>query len=318
MPTSDAVHVAFASSAEFLPYCSVAMRSCLDHAPANTVVHLLHDGALTDHPRVEEVRAMVTAAGAELQVHGIDRDGLGRLPVNEQYRPVVFLYYLLPELLPDVERALYLDSDLLVEESVAPLFDTDLGDSPLGAIANVVRPEDRPRLASLGIPDHRRYLNSGVLLLDLDKWRRGDITSKLFEVATRRADEIDFADQDTLNLTLGDSWVAMHPRWNAQYTLWTDPDIAADIYGAEQVTEALASPAIVHFEGPGVSKPWHALNTHPRRSEWWATMARTPWAGTRPEDHGLVTSALRYLPERTRLRVYWQFAQWRKRRSRVR
>jgi lipopolysaccharide biosynthesis glycosyltransferase len=309
--------VAFASSAEFLPYCSVAMRSCLDHAPANTVVHLLHDGALTDHPSVGQLRAMVTAAGAELQLHGIDRDGLGRLPINEQYRPVVFLYYLLPELLPDVGRALYLDSDLLVEESIAPLLETDLGDAPLGAIANVVPPADRPRLAALGIPDYRRYLNSGVLLLDLEQWRREDMTSKLFHVATSRADEIDFADQDTLNLTLGDRWRPMHPRWNAQYTLWTDPVTSAEVFGAEQVAEALASPAIVHFEGPGVCKPWHALNTHPRRREWWETMARTPWAGSKAEDSGVITSALRLLPENARLRAYWRLLRLRQRRSRV-
>lgn len=312
-----AAHIAFASSAEFLPYCSVAMRSCLDHASGETVVHLLHDGALTAHPGVERLHEMVGSAGAELQVHGIDSQALGRLPTTDQYRPVVFLYYLLPELLPDVERALYLDSDVLVTAPTRPLLQTDLGGAPLGAVANVVPVDDRPRLAALGIPDYRRFLNSGVLVLDLERWRRDDITAKLFDVAKRRAGEILYADQDTLNLFFEGSWHALHPRWNAQYTLWTHPDVAADVFGAATVAEAIAGPAVVHFEGPGVCKPWHALNTHPRRLEWWDTLSRTPWAGTPAEDSGVITSALRLLPERTRLRAYWRFVRWRQRRSPV-
>jgi lipopolysaccharide biosynthesis glycosyltransferase len=308
-------HVAFTSSAEFLPWCSVAMRSCLDNLSGGVVVHLLHNGALDDHPGIPPLEAMVVAAGGRLQVHGIDKGTLGSLPLTEQYGTVVFLYYLLPQLLPDVERVLYIDADTLTVSSLDELFATDLEGAPFGAIANIVPPAERPRIEALGIKDHRRFLNSGVLLLDLDRFRAEDATETLFRTARERAHEITYADQDTLNLVFDGRWRALHPRWNAQYTLWTAPDTAAEVFGRDQAEEARTSPAVVHFEGPGVCKPWHALNAHPLRRMWWDTLALTPWAGTPAEDRGAATTALRYLPEWARLRAYWRLLRWRERRS---
>ena len=84
------------------------------------------------------------------------------------------------------------------------------------------------------------------------------------------------------------------------------------MYGAEAAADARGNPAILHFEGPSLCKPWHALNTHPWRERWWATLARTPWAGTRPEDRGPATMALRFFPERLRIRAYGRLLRWRR------
>ncbi|HEV3352831.1 MAG TPA: glycosyltransferase family 8 protein, partial [Acidimicrobiales bacterium] len=207
--------MAFTSSAEFLPYCSVAIRSCLDNLGGDVTVHLLHDGALTGHARLPELEAMVASFGAALEVHGVDKDALGALPLTEQYRTVVFLYYLLPQLVPEASRVLYLDADLLVTGPLDDLVATDLAGAPLAAVANVVPLYERARIQALGIANPLRYLNSGVLLLDLDWWRAHDATETLFATALARADEITYADQDTLNIVFDGRWHALHPRWNA-------------------------------------------------------------------------------------------------------
>ena len=77
----------------------------------------------------------------------------------------------MPELLPEVERVLYLDVDTLALDDLAPLWRTDLGDAYVGAVTNVFQPDHLFHAAELGIRPED-YFNSGVLLLDLAALRR--------------------------------------------------------------------------------------------------------------------------------------------------
>jgi lipopolysaccharide biosynthesis glycosyltransferase len=278
-------------------------------------VHLLHDGTLATHPGLEMLRGMVKASGAELRVHSVADDGVPALPAMGRYGSVVWLRFLLPDLLPEVARVLYLDADTLVLSPLAPLFATDLGGAPLGAVPNVVMADQRARLLALGLDDYRQFLNSGVLLLDLDRFREEGATSTLLRIAATRADDLLWPDQDTLNLVFAGRWHALHPRWNAQNTFWSEPAVAAEILGTGPLAEARRSPAILHFEGPSLCKPWHALNAHPWRRVWHATLARTPWAGTPTEDRGAATAVLRLMPEDLRIRAYGRLLKWRDRRA---
>jgi lipopolysaccharide biosynthesis glycosyltransferase len=227
----------------------------------------------------------------------------------------VWLRCLLADLLPEVDRVLYLDADILVCSPLDALFSIDLGAAPLAAAPNVVQPADRSRILQLGIDDYRRFLNAGVLLMDLQRLRAENASTALMEVAATTGEDLQWADQDALNVVFADRWHVLHPRWNAQNTLWTASDVADDVLGSLQADQARRSPAILHFEGPTLCKPWHALNTHPWRDEWWATLARTPWAETPAEDRGAATAALRLLPEAPRIWIYRRLIGWRARRS---
>jgi lipopolysaccharide biosynthesis glycosyltransferase len=293
------------------------MRACLDHGGSGLTLHLLHDGSLDADPRLRQVAAMVEGAGGQLVVHGITRAEAEKLPVVELFGAgwTVWLRAFLPEQLPDVDRVLYLDVDTLVTAPLEPLLATDLGGAPIAAVANVYSPDQRGRVHDLGISDHRRYFNSGVLLLDLDRMRAEKATDQLLgAVAERSADDLQMPDQDALNLVFHERWHPLHPRWNAQWKLWEDQASAAEYFGAA-AADARRSPAIVHFEGPTLCKPWHALNAHPWRNAWWDALRRTPFASARPQDRGVATTALRLLPEPWRVRVYYQLVQWRQRRS---
>jgi lipopolysaccharide biosynthesis glycosyltransferase len=167
----------------------------------------------------------------------------------------------------------------------------------------------------LGIEDHRTFFNAGVLVLDLERFRAENSRSRLLALAATRAEELAMADQDALNLVFAGRWRALHPRWNAQNTLWNSPEVANELFGETLAAEARQSPAILHFEGPSLCKPWHALNSHLWRDTWWATLARTPWAGTRAEDQGPATAVLRVLPNSLRVLGYRGLLGWRNRRS---
>jgi lipopolysaccharide biosynthesis glycosyltransferase len=202
----------------------------------------------------------------------------GHISVATYYRIAV------PRLLPpEVERAIYLDSDLVVLGDLGALFDTDLDDRPLAATVDVAVPTVS---APFGLRNYRElglvpdvpYFNAGVLAMDLDRWRRDDVTGRAFAYLKSHGDQIRFWDQDVLNAVLAGDFRTLDPRWN-QLPFVFDANRRMP-FGPDVLERLLSDPWIVHFAT--ASKPWQLSCAHPRRDLFFAALDRTAWAGWRP------------------------------------
>lgn len=123
-----------------------------------------------------------------------------------------------PSFLPaELDRVLYLDVDVVVLASLREIWDVPLDDAFLAAA-----PDRNMRLShrrAIGLDDKFPYFNSGVLLMNLRKWREDGITAALLKIALEIKDDIDFPDQDVLNVyafrngyrILPEGW-NVHPR----------------------------------------------------------------------------------------------------------
>ncbi|MGN6475391.1 MAG: glycosyltransferase family 8 protein [Mycobacteriales bacterium] len=300
------LHVATAVNQAYLPWYATALLSAIQSSPDVDVrVEFIYDADVTsaDTDRLGEMLAEV---GASLRSHRLDQGRLTGLPeaVAAHGGPISCARLVVADLLPDVDRCLYLDADTLTVSSLGPLCGIDLEGVPLAAVRNVVQPHMRPRVRALGVADPSRYLNSGVLLMNLDHLRRTDGVDALLDFIHRRADELLWVDQDALNVVFDGQWLELHPRWNAQnsffrWTAWSEESI-----GATRLQETLADPAILHFEGPSLSKPWHYLSGHEYRHRYRSTLAATPWQGVGLEDRTIATRLLAVLPWKARVPAY--------------
>lgn len=300
------IHVALATDAGYVPYCAVAMLSIFDaRGTLDVTVHLLL-GDDVSAAACDQLAQLAESAGGAIEVHRIASGDLGPLPSVGRFGPVVWFRLLLPRLLVEQERVLYLDVDVFVAHPLDELWRTDLGDAALGAVRNIIEPVHRTRALALGLEDASEYFNSGVLLLDLEQVRRDDLMGRAGAVASERGGQSLWPDQDALNVAFSRRWRAVHPRWNCMnslrvWRLWAD-----EAFGADVVAEALAEPAIVHFEGPALSKPWHYLSDDPRRDEYRAALARTPWANLPLADRTVLTRLIGRLPMQWRRPAFGQ------------
>ena len=183
-------------------------------------------------------------------VHVIADDRVAGLPVEGFTGKATWYRVLLPELLPDADRVLFLDSDLLVLAPLGELWATDLGDDWVAAAENVFQPDHRHHLGRLGL---RRYFNAGVLLMNLAAMRRDGRTEALLEYG-RTAPELRLRDQDALNMVLGERRRRLHPRFNVMNSHFAFPVPWRERLA---VRRARRAPVIRHFEGPDANKPWH-------------------------------------------------------------
>ena len=182
---------------------------------------------------------------------------------------------------PDhVDKVLYLDSDMVVVGNIAELWNTELGDSVVGAVTI----PGSTRCAAYGIPERFGYFQSGVLLINLKRWRGDRIFDVLQHYVAHNAEKIVDADQDVLNACLYDRRLPLSYIWNviAPFYFSYHP---LGIPDAELQT-ARRNARIIHFNGP--SKPWSYLSRHPRRADYWKYLMLTEWRDYTPVDKSLV------------------------------
>jgi len=257
----------------FLMPTGVAIASMRRHLTGADRITVLHVGLDDD-----DVKLLERCAGG-VQLRAIDC--AGRL--HPAWKPPAFLpqaafcRYLAADLMPDVRRCLYVDGDVLVRRDPSALGGVDLGERTVGAVRSRVA----PFLASpggvrswfeLGMPGAAPYFNSGVLVMDLERWRARNITARLTEFLVQHGEDTWFSDQEALNAVLWDDWQPLDRSWNyithVADTFLPAPEDEPD------------DPSIVHFAGR--SKPWVSGVMPMFAEEWYQVLASTPWAGFVP------------------------------------
>ena len=275
------LHVACAAEGEYVAHCGAMLRSLLTNGGVRAHVHFLHGPELATDDR-ERLETLVTGLGGELTPHAIRDEQVAGLPTVGFTRKATWYRILLPELLPGVDRVLYLDSDLLVLDSLIELAELDLAGNHLAAVTNVFQLDHLHWPERLGLAGPLAYFNAGVMLLDLAALRRVRATQELRAYGADHAHELALRDQDVVNVVLGRHRLALHPRWNCMNSVLRFP-WSPYAFGAGAVAEARARPAIRHFEGPSVNKPWHYLGDRGDRAAYARHRAATPWPAVRIE-----------------------------------
>lgn len=262
------LHVAFNITASYASLCSIVLHSLCKHNPNACVhAHILATGM------TPEACALIERVAEKhgVEVHHYDATEavapLARVYSNKRYHLSVNYRMFVADLLPsDIERVLYLDCDTLVRGSVA-----ELCEHPLSAQCAAVVVRDapiyvagkRPRRVkhSLGVD----YFNSGMMLINLDYWRRERVSEQCVASYAEQPEDYPFPDQDVLNVVLRGHVDYVSPRWNCfsyffTHEFYQQPGVGEVDY------DLLRGAVILHFINR--NKPWTARCTHPYREAY--------------------------------------------------
>lgn len=291
---SDRIEIACAVERDYVPHSAAMLLSALDNrAGAEVLIHFMHPPELPAGQR-EALAAMVEREGGRVSFVEVADEAVAGFPIVGFTRKATWYRVFLPELVPEADRVLYFDADLVVLDDLSRLWDTELGDHLLAAVTNLHQWDHAGRPEAIGLPEGVEYFNAGVMVLDLARMRAEGTSAELREFIRANAKRLEWRDQDALNLVLGERRLALHPRWNVMSSVLLYP-WAEDVFGAEAVREARAKPAIRHFEGPSINKPWHYLFAHESREAYLSLRRRTPWPQVRLEGRTPANVARRLL-----------------------
>jgi UDP-glucose/galactose:(glucosyl)LPS alpha-1,2-glucosyl/galactosyltransferase len=221
----------------------------------------------------------------------VDAERLRGLWTDGYITPAAYLRISCADLLPrTVERILYLDPDIIIKKPLDELYGTDLGRYCIAAVDN---PGLRTRRnAILNMPADSRYFNSGVLLINVERYRRERISERVLDFSRKMGAKLNFHDQDALNAILHDRWFCLHPKWNV-HTEVIQMSLENSRLNTREIREAVSDPAIIHFTS--IPKPWEYSCTSPFREEYWRYLEKTPYGGSKPASFSYPNMIRKYL-----------------------
>lgn len=248
---SEPLTVAYASDDNYAALTAISATSLLKHNPGAEVILV---GCSLKPESIETVKSRVEKFGGSFR----HVDVSGRIGYLQSIGASPYVSYatysriFIGELLPDLSgKVLYLDCDTLVVDSIAGLFDTDLRGNPLALAPDAIHPAYK-RVISL--PADKPYYNAGVSLIDLGEWRKRRCMERLMDELGSPHGKNPLGDQDIIVRVLNEEITELDRRWNflSQYVL----------YGRGE------KPAIYHFSGNTLGRPWFTSSRHPMREAY--------------------------------------------------
>ena len=265
-------HILYAADSRFFDQLFVSAFSlCENQRSKDYVLHVIAEDFTPDQKA--KLKAMAEAHGQALVFY--DKPPLPEKTEVSFGRSAATYYRLsAASLLPaGVDRVLYLDGDTVVEDSLDELFALEMGEKEIGGIQDVRRAED---LAAIGFSPAQRYLNAGVLLLNLAAWRKNDTEARCAAYLAAHDYSLPYNDQDVLNAVCGARSMVLPLRYNVmipalrftadQIRRW---DKIECFYSEAERAEAARRPAVIHYAGTPFDRPWNDVCDHPLRDRFW-------------------------------------------------
>ncbi len=218
-----------------------------------------------------------------VEIREVDHGQFSKVRLRSDF-PLATAYNVLAPLylLQNEDRAIYMDADMVVTEDLSSLWTTQLK-TPVGAVldAHIVwaaSPSMWRPWKEEGLPPFTPYLNTGLMLMDLVKWRKERLTERTLNFLEKY--ELPCVDQDALNLALRGEFDKLHPKFNSMpyhhLKMWRYLDT---VESQDVIGEAITKPTIIHFHRSFFGKPWTFGCTHPGVKLWrnLADQVRPKW-----------------------------------------
>lgn len=218
----------------------------------NIRVWILHRGI----PQVvlESLAVFCGRIKIELAPRMVDQALFAHARSSERYPQEMYYRMVAPHVIDaDIDRALYLDPDILIINPLAPLFDIELGDCVFAAASHTDAVHPATALNNVRLNTNEVYFNTGVILMDMRRAKALIDPDEIFAFATEHERKLLFPDQDIFNALYGERTLPVPDQvWN--YDARKYPDNIIRTGGEATLDWVMNNTAILHFCGR--DKPW--------------------------------------------------------------
>ena len=281
------MNIVYASDNNFAEILGISMISLFENNKdcEEIVVYILDDGI--DEDNKSKLNAIAEQYGRILVLNRIpnlhELAGV-EIHTNARWSLSTFSRLFLEKILPeDVHKALYLDCDMLINDSLTEMYNTELGEYYCGGVRDCISDNHK---ANIELNPSDNYINAGMMLIDLDNWRKNSACKSFVGFINKYGGNTPYVDQGVINGTISNKIKILDFRYNC-YTAAFDFSYKellkyrkpSEFYSETEVVEAVKNPAIVHFTTSFLSlRPWVEGCKHPYVGEWLRYKAMSPWA----------------------------------------
>lgn len=261
------VAIAVAANDYFIPYCATFLKSVAEHGNSKKNYDILLLSQDVSDANVKKMEKLLSA-WENVSLRVIDPSVLidqYTFHIRGHFSKETYYRLVLPELLPNYDKVLYLDSDMIAMDDVAKIYDENVDgyllaachDADTAGLYNGYE-KDKKRYTDkvLKLKEPYQYFQAGVLLLNLKEFRKRYTTKQILDFAV--SENWQLLDQDILNKLCEGAVKYIDMSWNVMVD-FAGVRISQIIALAprwlnEMYQEARKNPKIIHYAGP--QKPW--------------------------------------------------------------
>lgn len=259
--SNNLFHIAFCVNDNYVQYICVTIISILESNPNLPIwIHILTDGISSKSEKMLNSVWEKSNPLNKISIHLVDDSDLKSLKTG-YWSKYAWYRIFIPQILNNINKVLYLDADTLILGSLSGFEEYDLTEKSIGAV-----PEDifAGHLPTLNIDPNRLYYCDGVMLMNLDYWRKNKLKDKILDFAKKNHDILSFPDQDCINIICHNSSFQLPIKYGI-----TSTHIIGRLRNKyiEEIKEGLISPVIIHYLG-WHEQPWFSTCSHYAKDLW--------------------------------------------------
>lgn len=288
-------HICFAADNNYIHIMATAMASILENnKEIGSLIHfwILADNLSSDNRKklmefCKRYHSEIDFIDVSRQLQNIVKTGASAWN-NGSFGTYSRLF--LSQLIPAyVTRILYLDSDVIILGNLKELLEMDFAENAvLLATRDIVGSFNPVFLREIGL-EGKNYVNAGVLMIDLNKWREIGMTDLILEHMRNVRSIYPFVDQDVINVVLQNYIQIISPKYD--YFSSCKPFSTKQLYRMFNLGESTMfypeeyfeaetkNPVIIHFVGVLFYRPWFTNSNNPYREQWTDYFKLTPFNG---------------------------------------
>lgn len=271
VPIERTIDIVMASDDGYIQNSAATIASILLNCDASSRFrfHILDGGISTI--KKNKLMKLKKLRDFEVKFYDMTKYDWSMFPDNRMHTTFATYYRLrIPEIMPKhIQKALYLDGDMIIEQDLRELWDIDISNYVLGAIEDEEGIESGTRLGLT-----KKYFNAGVLLLNLNRLRKTNLLKNSVSYLEKNRERIVYQDQDILNGLFNTQYKEIPLKWNVNRGMYWSSS-ARHTYTNQEAKVIRKNPGIIHFTGHS-AKPWYwGLMSHPLAEEYWKYLKHT-------------------------------------------
>jgi lipopolysaccharide biosynthesis glycosyltransferase len=280
--------VFFATDQGYVTHLGVAIKSLLESNKNDSFkIQVINGGILKeDWDKLEII--IKEYPNTELINCFFDDSLLAGIKINYHFNKSNYYRLFIPNFTSEAV-VLYIDADVVVKDAISELFDLNISSYFIAAVEN----PGFKNHSKLLMNKNSKYFNSGVMLINVNKWKEHGLTSKVIDFVYKNPENVEFVDQCGLNSVINGNWLELSADYNLQAAFFEKKYmdlVIADLC----VDDSLLAPKIIHYTGS--KKPWHFCNKHPFRKDYWKYRYMTPYRSFFADDFNFFKLISCYTP----------------------
>lgn len=254
----DCINVCLSCDDRYAKYAGVVITSILKNADKNENLHIyILDGGISQENKCK-MQSLTKISTSKITFVEIDENMFSEFKgiTTHAYISLPAYYRLkMPSLLPNIDRIIYFDCDVVVETSLKELYNVEMGNCVIAGVLDI-----KKKMQKI----NPTYTNSGILVMDLKNMREQDLESKFFEYTKAHYNEIVCGDQEIINQVCKGEIKIVPSKWNVQISNFSNR------------SDYTRNPNIIHYIGK--NKPWQYASFSYRKDLYYKYLQMSAWA----------------------------------------